>query len=331
MTPTESSPARLLAAPLSIKLASPRGFCAGVVRAIRIVERALEIHGAPVYVRHEIVHNAHVVNRLRAMGAIFVEELDEVPPGAVTVFSAHGVPQTVEQEAEQRGLPVYDATCPLVTKVHLHGGRFAREGREVVLIGHAGHPEVVGTLGQIPAPVHLVATPEDVAALPLGTDSSIAYVTQTTLSVDDTRGVIAALHDRFDDVAGPDVSDICYATQNRQNAVRALVEECDALIVVGAANSSNSNRLRDVALSLGKPAWLVGDAGDLDPQWLDGVERLGITAGASAPEELVEDVIAAIALTRKITVSELDGTRENVSFSLPAALRRAGEAARARA
>lgn len=265
------------------------------------------------------------------MGAIFVEELDEVPAGAVTVFSAHGVPQSVEQEAQSRSLPVYDATCPLVTKVHLHGGRFARDGRHVVLIGHEGHPEVVGTLGQIPAPVHLVATPEDVAFLPLDDDAPIAYVTQTTLSVDDTRGVIAALHERFSDVAGPDVSDICYATQNRQNAVRALVEECDALIVVGAANSSNSNRLRDVALALGKPAWLVGDGSEVSMDWLDGVERLGITAGASAPEELVEDVIAAIALTRKITVSELDGTRENVSFSLPAALRRAGDAARARA
>jgi len=324
LTPLESPPARL-----RILLASPRGFCAGVVRAIAIVEAALERHGAPVYVRHEIVHNAHVVNRLKAMGAVFVEELDEIPDGAVTIFSAHGVPRDVVEQAESRALPVFDATCPLVTKVHLHGGRFARDGRAVVLIGHAGHPEVVGTLGQIPAPVHLVATPEDVAALPLPDSAPIAYVTQTTLSVDDTRTVIAALHARFTDVAGPDVADICYATQNRQNAVRDLASQADALIVVGAANSSNSNRLRDVAASLGKPAWLVGDASEIDLAWLDGIETLGITAGASAPESLVEDVIAAIAATRKISVAELDGIHENVSFSLPPALRRVGESRRA--
>ena len=295
------------------------------MRAIAIVERALEQHGAPVYVRHEIVHNAHVVNRLRAMGAVFVEELDEVPDGATTVFSAHGVPRSVEAAAKARGLPVFDATCPLVTKVHLHGARFAREGRAVVLIGHAGHPEVEGTLGQIPGPVHLAATPADVATLPLPDDAPVAYVTQTTLSVDDTRAVIAAIHARFSDVAGPDVADICYATQNRQNAVRDLAQQCDALIVVGAANSSNSNRLRDVALALGKPAWLVGEASEIDAAWLTGITTLGITAGASAPEALVEDVLAQLALWRKISVSELDGIRENVSFSLPAALRRAGD------
>lgn len=312
-------------APLRIILAAPRGFCAGVVRAIAIVERALERHGAPVYVRHEIVHNAHVVHRLRAMGAVFVEELDEVPDGATTVFSAHGVPRRVEVAAKARGLPVFDATCPLVTKVHLHGARFAREGRAVVLIGHAGHPEVEGTLGQIPGPVHLAATAADVATLPLPDDAPVAYVTQTTLSVDDTRAVIAALHARFSDVAGPDVADICYATQNRQNAVRDLAQQCDAMIVVGAANSSNSNRLRDVALALGKPAWLVGEASEIDAAWLTGITTLGITAGASAPEALVEDVLAQLALWRKISVSELDGIRENVSFSLPAALRRAGD------
>jgi len=293
-----------------------------VVRAIAIVEKALERFGAPVYVRHEIVHNAHVVNRLRAMGAVFVEELDEIPDGATTVFSAHGVAKSVVEAAQARALPVLDATCPLVTKVHLHGSRFVREGREVVLIGHAGHPEVVGTLGQIPGTVHLVASPADVPGLPLGKDTPIAYVTQTTLSVDDTREVIAALHAHFSDVAGPDVADICYATQNRQNAVRDLVEQCDALIVVGAANSSNSNRLRDVAAGLGKPAWLVGDANEIDPSWLDGISALGITAGASAPESLVEGVIAQLAAWRKISVSQLDGREENVSFGLPAALRR---------
>lgn len=304
-------------------LASPRGFCAGVERAITIVEQALERFGPPVYVRHEIVHNAHVVNRLKALGAVFVEELDEIPDGATTVFSAHGVAKSVIEAASERQLPVLDATCPLVTKVHLHGARFVREGRQVVLIGHAGHPEVIGTLGQIPAEVALVATVEDVASLPFAPDTPLAYVTQTTLSVDDTRAVIAALNARFSDVAGPDVADICYATQNRQNAVRDLAERVDALIVVGAANSSNSNRLRDVALTLGKPAWLVSDADALDPAWLEDIATLGLTAGASAPEDLVEGVIARLGTWRRVSVSQLDGARENVSFSLPAALRRA--------
>jgi 4-hydroxy-3-methylbut-2-enyl diphosphate reductase len=308
---------------LHVLLASPRGFCAGVVRAIAIVEKALERYGPPVYVRHEIVHNAHVVNRLKAMGAIFVEELDAIPDGAHTVFSAHGVPKSVIDAAQARSLPVLDATCPLVTKVHTHGARFVREGRAVVLIGHAGHPEVVGTLGQIPGPVHLVATVQDVATLPLADDTPLAYVTQTTLSVDDTREVIAALHARFSDVAGPDVSDICYATQNRQNAVRDLAQQCDAVIVVGAANSSNSNRLRDVAAGLGCSAWLVGDASEIDPAWLTGINRLGLTAGASAPESLVEGVLTRLATLRAITVEQLAGEQENVSFSLPAALRRA--------
>ena len=306
-------------------LASPRGFCAGVVRAISIVERALEVHGAPVYVRHEIVHNPHVVNRLRAMGAIFVEELDEVPAGAVTVFSAHGVPRRVEDEAAARGLPVHDATCPLVSKVHLHGARFAREGRHVILIGHMSHPEVVGTVGQIAAPVHVVASEDEVAALPLPADAPVAYITQTTLSVDETRGMIAAVHARFSDVVGPDVSDICYATQNRQNAVRELAGQVDAVIVVGARNSSNSNRLRDVAADCGVPAWLVNDADEIDTQWLLGhngpIAAIGITAGASAPEELVEAVIARLAQLRKISVTQLGGISENMSFSLPPALR----------
>ncbi|NBC37843.1 4-hydroxy-3-methylbut-2-enyl diphosphate reductase [Novosphingobium sp. FSY-8] len=311
---------------MRVLLAAPRGFCAGVVRAIAIVERALEAHGAPVYVRHEIVHNRHVVDRLAALGAVFVEELDEVPDGAVTVFSAHGVPASVVDAATARSLPVFDATCPLVTKVHRHGARFAQEGRHILLIGHAGHPEVVGTIGQIEAPVHLVADPEDVDALALDDDAPVAYITQTTLSVDETRATIAAIHARFSDVAGPDVADICYATQNRQNAVRDLAQQCDALIVVGAANSSNSNRLRDVAASLGKPAWLVGDASDVRAEWLIGphgpITTIGITAGASAPEDLVQGVIDHLASIRKISVAELDGIRENVSFSLPAALRR---------
>ena len=307
--------------PLSVVLAAPRGFCAGVERAIAIVERALERHGAPVYVRHEIVHNAHVVNRLRAMGAVFVEDLSEIPQGAVTVFSAHGVPASVESEAEARGLPVFDATCPLVTKMHRHGARLARDGREIILIGHAGHPEVIGTMGQIEARVHLVADAASVAALPLARETPVGYITQTTLSLDETRDTIAAIEARFADVEGPATDGICYATQNRQNAVRALAGHCDAVLVVGAANSSNSNRLRDLAAALGKPAWLVADAADIVPEWLDGVARLGLTAGASAPEAQVEAVLTRLSHMRNISVSELDGIRENVSFALPAALR----------
>ena len=298
-------------------LASPRGFCAGVERAITIVEQALERFGPPVYVRHEIVHNAHVVNRLKALGAVFVEELDEIPDGATTVFSAHGVPKSVIAAASERQLPVLDATCPLVTKVHLHGARFVREGRQVVLIGHAGHPEVIGTLGQISAEVALVATVEDVARLPFAPDTPLAYVTQTTLSVDDTRAVIAALNARFSDVAGPDVADICYATQNRQNAVRDLAERVDALIVVGAANSSNSNRLRDVALTLGKPAWLVSDADALDPAWLEDIATLGLTAGASAPERLVREVVERLATWRAVEEVPVTTAEEHMVFKLP--------------
>ncbi|WP_281198729.1 4-hydroxy-3-methylbut-2-enyl diphosphate reductase [Novosphingobium rosa] len=314
----------MLNVPLRVIMASPRGFCAGVERAIAIVEQAIEAHDAPVYVRHEIVHNARVVKDLEAQGAIFVEELDQIPDGAVTIFSAHGVPASVEAEAQRRALPVYDATCPLVSKVHNHGLRFAREGRNIVLIGHAGHAEVEGTLGQIPAPVHLVATPEDVAALPLVDDAPVAYLTQTTLSVDETRAVIAALQTRFADCVGPDVADICYATQNRQTAVRALAERVDAIVVVGAANSSNSTRLAEIARSCGVPAWLVSDADAFDPAWLNGIMRLGVTAGASAPDVLVQELIARLGQTRDLSVSELDGIRENVSFSLPPALRRMG-------
>jgi len=306
---------------MEVLLARPRGFCAGVIRAIEIVERLLELHGPPVYVRHEIVHNPHVVNKLRGKGAIFVDELSEIPPGAITVFSAHGVAHSVEEEAKERGLPVYDATCPLVTKVHIHGRKFAKTGRTIVLIGHAGHAEVLGTMGQIDAPVHLVSTQADVEALPLDRATPIAYITQTTLSVDDTREVIRALFERFTDVLGPDVSDICYATQNRQNAVRQLVQECDVLLVVGARNSSNSSRLREIGEECGVPSYLVNDAEEIDPAWLDGAAKAGVTAGASAPEELVDAVIERLAELRQVTVSELDGIEENVAFNLPSALR----------
>ncbi|QKS02031.1 4-hydroxy-3-methylbut-2-enyl diphosphate reductase [Sphingomonas sp. CL5.1] len=313
--------------PLNVLLASPRGFCAGVVRAIDIVERALELYGPPVYVRHEIVHNRHVVERLRGKGAIFVEELDEIPAGAPTIFSAHGVPRAVQEAAVARDLPVLDATCPLVAKVHVQGRRYARAGRTLVLIGHAGHAEVIGTMGQIDAPVHLVSTTEDVAVLPFADDTPIAYVTQTTLSVDDTRGVIVALNARFSDVTGPDVADICYATQNRQTAVRDLARHSDLVIVVGARNSSNSSRLREIGDEMGVPSYLVDDGGGVERAWLDGVETVGITAGASAPDELIESVIAAIAAVRPVSVRQLDGVAENVSFALPPQLRRPVRAA----
>jgi 4-hydroxy-3-methylbut-2-enyl diphosphate reductase len=313
--------------PLEVLLASPRGFCAGVIRAIDIVERALELYGPPVYVRHEIVHNRHVVERLRSKGAVFVEELDEIPPDMPTIFSAHGVARSVQAEAAARSLPVLDATCPLVTKVHVQGRRYAKAGRTLVLIGHAGHAEVIGTMGQIDAPIHLVSTAEDVAALPLDADTPIAYITQTTLSVDDTRGVIAALNAQFTDVMGPDVADICYATQNRQTAVRDLAQRSDLLIVVGARNSSNSNRLREIGDEMGVPSYLVDDGDGVEPTWLDGIKTVGITAGASAPDELVESVIAAIAALRPVSVRQLDGVQEDIEFTLPPALRRRAAAA----
>jgi 4-hydroxy-3-methylbut-2-enyl diphosphate reductase len=306
---------------LQVILAQPRGFCAGVVRAIEIVERALELHGPPIYVRHEIVHNRHVVDALRRKGAVFVDELDEVPSGAMTVFSAHGVARSVEEEAAARGLPVLDATCPLVTKVHVQGRRYSRAGRKLVLIGHHGHAEVVGTIGQIDGPVHLVSTEADVAALPFADDAQLAYVTQTTLSVDDTREVIAALQRRFSDIVGPDVADICYATQNRQTAVRDLCRVAEVLLVVGAENSSNSSRLRDLGLAAGLPSYLVADGDAVDPAWLDGIETIGLTAGASAPDELVDSVIAALRLLGPVAVSQLDGVRETLEFSLPAGVR----------
>ena len=308
---------------MQVILAQPRGFCAGVVRAIEIVERALELEQAPVYVRHEIVHNRHVVDKLRRKGAVFVEDLSEVPAGARTVFSAHGVSRSVEAEARERGLPVLDATCPLVTKVHVQGRRYAKMGRTLILIGHAGHAEVIGTMGQIDGPIHLVSTIEDVTALDLPADTPIAYVTQTTLSVDDTRGLIAALNTRFSDVIGPDISDICYATQNRQTAVRDLCRVADLLLVVGAANSSNSNRLREIGVEMGVPSYLVADGDSVDPSWFEGVEAVGLTAGASAPDELVDHVIAALRRIGPVELSTLDGVEENMQFSLPAGLKAA--------
>jgi 4-hydroxy-3-methylbut-2-enyl diphosphate reductase len=306
---------------MRVILAEPRGFCAGVVRAIDTVERALEKYGEPVYVRHEIVHNKHVVETLKNKGARFVEELNEVPEGAVTVFSAHGVPQAVVKEAADRGLPVLDATCPLVSKVHMQGKRYVNQGRRLILIGHAGHPEVEGTMGQVGAPVSLVQSENDVAKLDIPRDVPVAYVTQTTLSIDDTRGIIAALKRQFTDIVGPETSDICYATQNRQTAVRELCKVADVILVVGAQNSSNSNRLREIGLEEGVPSYLIADAAELDPAWLDGKATVGLTAGASAPESLVENVIAALRRIGDVEVSNMDGIKEHIEFRLPAALR----------
>jgi 4-hydroxy-3-methylbut-2-enyl diphosphate reductase len=307
---------------MRVVLAQPRGFCAGVVRAIDIVERALEKYGEPVYVRHEIVHNRHVVETLKNKGARFVEELNEVPDGAVTIFSAHGVPQAVVKDAEARNLPILDATCPLVSKVHSQGKRYVGSGRTLVLIGHAGHPEVEGTMGQVGAPVHLVQSETDVEALTIPAETPVAYVTQTTLSIDDTRGVIAALKKKFHDIVGPETTDICYATQNRQQAVRELCRIADVILVVGAKNSSNSNRLCEIGKENGKPSYLINDGGELDPAWVKGYGTIGITAGASAPEALVENVIDALrAINADTTVEQMDGKKEHIEFRLPAELR----------
>ena len=306
---------------MHVVLAQPRGFCAGVVRAIDIVEKALEKYGAPIYVRHEIVHNKYVVESLKAKGAVFVKELDEVPEGAMTVFSAHGVARSVQDEAKRRDLPVLDATCPLVTKVHNQGRRYVGQGRTLILVGHAGHPEVVGTLGQVDGPVHLVQTIDDVDTLPLRLDEPISYITQTTLSVDDTKHIIQALVNRFTDVTGPDIKDICYATQNRQAAVRQLSAIVDVLLVVGARNSSNSNRLRDVGEEAGVPSYLVNDGSEVDPAWLTNAKTVGLTAGASAPEVLVDSVIDALRKIEPVDVSILDGTEENITFNIPFQLR----------
>jgi 4-hydroxy-3-methylbut-2-en-1-yl diphosphate reductase len=303
-----------------VLLAQPRGFCAGVDRAIEIVERALAVHGAPIFVRHEIVHNDHVVRDLRQKGAVFVEELAEVPQGATVIFSAHGVARAVRDEAEQRGLRVFDATCPLVTKVHIEVAKMRREGREVVMIGHAGHPEVEGTMGQSDEGIHLVETIEDVDSLVVRDPETLAYVTQTTLSVDDCRMMIEALKRRFPSIAEPKKQDICYATQNRQDAVRVMAPRCDLVLVVGSPSSSNSNRLREVAEKLGTEARLVGSADEVDPAWLTGKRRIGITAGASAPEVLVQALIARLRELGVQRVSTLDGVEETVSFPLPKGL-----------
>jgi len=305
---------------MRVILAQPRGFCAGVVRAIEIVDRALQRHGAPVYVRHEIVHNRHVVENLRGKGARFVEELDEVPHGAVAIFSAHGVAQSVERDAQARGLDVLDATCPLVTKVHVQGRQYVAAGRTLILIGHAGHPEVEGTIGQIPGKVLLVQSEAEVATLDLPEDTPLAYVTQTTLSVDDTRGIIEALMRRFSNIVGPDTRDICYATQNRQAAVRELSAQVDVLLVVGATNSSNSNRLREIGAETGVPSYLVSDGSEVKPEWFAGAQAVGITAGASAPEEMGDHVIDAPRALGPVEVSTMAGREEKVEFKLPAKL-----------
>jgi 4-hydroxy-3-methylbut-2-enyl diphosphate reductase len=302
---------------MKVILAKPRGFCAGVERAIEIVERALEKYGAPVYVRHEIVHNRHVVDDLRAKGARFVDELDEIPPGGITVFSAHGVSQKVEDDAALRALPVIDATCPLVSKVHHEAQRYAGSGRDIVLIGHDGHPEVEGTMGRIDGKVYLVATPEDVAALDVRDPRKLAFVTQTTLSVDDTRSVIEALRARFPTIVGPDTKDICYATQNRQRAVHDLARIADVILVVGAYNSSNSNRLRELASEMGVRSYLIADATALEPAWLVGAESVGVTAGASAPEHLVEQLVQRLRDLGATEVEVLSGVEENVRFKMP--------------
>jgi 4-hydroxy-3-methylbut-2-enyl diphosphate reductase len=303
-------------------LAQPRGFCAGVDRAIAIVERALDLHGAPIYVRHEIVHNDHVVADLRGKGAVFVEALDDIPAGATVVFSAHGVSRAVRDEAQARGLRVFDATCPLVTKVHVEVSRMRREGREVVMIGHAGHPEVEGTMGQVDSGIHLIESLEDVARLEVTDPRRLAYVTQTTLSVDDCAEIIAALRARFPEVAEPKKQDICYATQNRQDAVKFMAPQCDLVLVIGSPTSSNSNRLREVAAKMGCEAHLIGGAAQLDPAWLVGRRRIGITAGASAPEVLVTEVLDRLRALGVQAVRQLPGVEEDTAFPLPRGLAR---------
>ncbi len=309
---------------MELLLANPRGFCAGVDRAIEIVERALALHGAPIFVRHEVVHNQFVVDGLRKKGAIFIEDLSDVPSGSILIFSAHGVSQAVRREAEARGLTVFDATCPLVTKVHIEVSRMREQGKQIVMIGHAGHPEVEGTMGQCEeggnGGMYLVESPEQVAGLRIRDEQNVAYVTQTTLSVDDASTIIAALKTRFPFITGPKKDDICYATQNRQDAVKMLVKQCDAVVVVGSQNSSNSNRLREVAANVGIPAYLVNDASELLPEWFAGISRVGISAGASAPEVLVQGVISRLQAMGGEKVIELQGIVENVVFPLPKTL-----------
>jgi 4-hydroxy-3-methylbut-2-enyl diphosphate reductase len=307
---------------MEVLLANPRGFCAGVERAIDIVERALEQYGAPIYVRHEIVHNKYVVEDLRAKGAVFVEELDEIPAGATVIFSAHGVSKAVRADAESRGLKVFDATCPLVTKVHVEVAKMLREGYDIVMIGHRGHPEAEGTMGQSVRGMHLVETLEDVARLEVHDGAKLAYVTQTTLSVDDARTIVAALRARYPRIRGPKKDDICYATQNRQDAVKFMTPNCDVVIVVGSPNSSNSNRLREVAENMGASAYMVDTASDLRPEWIAGRRRIGVTAGASAPEVLVDEVVARLKALGAASVRQLDGITESVVFTLPRELAR---------
>jgi 4-hydroxy-3-methylbut-2-enyl diphosphate reductase len=302
-------------------LASPRGFCAGVDRAIEIVDKALERYGAPVYVLHEIVHNKHVLEDFRARGVKFVETMDEVPTGSVTIFSAHGVAEAVEREGKDRDLHVIDATCPLVTKVHLQAQRYEKEQRELVMIGHLGHPEIEGTRGRVDCTVHVISKPEEVASLQVIDPDNVAYVTQTTLSVDDTRDVIATLRERFPNIEGPELKDICYATQNRQNAVKAMSDDIDLLLVVGSPNSSNSNRLSELGARSGIASYLIDSAADLKPEWVDGTTRIGVTAGASAPEELVQGVLDKLKLLGVSSVKDVGGEPESVVFSLPEALR----------
>ncbi|GIU45834.1 4-hydroxy-3-methylbut-2-enyl diphosphate reductase [Shewanella sairae] len=309
---------------MNILLANPRGFCAGVDRAISIVERALELFSPPIYVRHEVVHNRYVVQNLKDRGAVFVEELDQVPDNSIVIFSAHGVSQAVRKEAKTRGLKVFDATCPLVTKVHLQVTRASRKGIECILIGHAGHPEVEGTMGQYDNPeggVHLVESPEDVANLVVKDPDNLCFVTQTTLSMDDTADVIASLQNKYPSIEGPRKDDICYATQNRQDAVRNVSEQAELFIVVGSKNSSNSNRLRELAEKKGTQAFLVDNADDVDVNWFDGVQRVAVTAGASAPEVLVKQVVDAIANMAPSVVTEVEGRKEDTVFAVPAELR----------
>lgn len=306
--------------PLTVYLAAPRGFCAGVDRAIEIVEQALALYGAPIYVRHEIVHNRWVVEDLRAKGVIFVDEVSEIPANGITVFSAHGISKKVENDAKLRALPIIDATCPLVTKVHNQARRYEREGFEIVLIGHAGHPEVEGTSGRVKK-VYLVENVADVETLHVETPEKLAYVTQTTLSVDDTKSIIAALKQRFPTIHGPETKDICYATQNRQQAVKELAKQVELLLVVGSKNSSNSNRLRDLGTECDIPAYLIDDATDINPVWIDGVNKIGLTAGASAPELLVERVVKYLETLRVVKVEPFDVVKENVAFNLPPEVR----------
>ena len=311
---------------MDILLSNPRGFCAGVDRAIEIVERAIEVFGAPIYVRHEVVHNRYVVDSLRARGAVFVEELSEVPENSTVIFSAHGVSKQVQAEAKERGLQVFDATCPLVTKVHIEVHHHASQGREIVFIGHAGHPEVEGTMGQYDNPeggIYLVESPEDVSSLEVKNPLNLAWVTQTTLSIDDTQAVVEALKAKFPEICGPKKDDICYATQNRQDAVKKLADNCDLILVVGSPNSSNSNRLREIADKLGRRSFLIDNASQMKREWLDGIQSVGVTAGASAPEVLVSEVVNTLKSWGANVVKEHQGIEEKVVFSLPKELRAA--------